>query len=201
MSNYHKSNPTILTIDDLAKLANYSLIETLNCDPDAKENGADHAPRQVFSGHYVPVKPTPIQSPEYVAHSKSLFHELGFADDIAQLADFVRMFSGDISHVPDPLRKVGWACGYALSIFGTEYDQQCPFQTGNGYGDGRAISSASVPMMTCRLFEPILTTPIAPIAFSVASSTRLMSSSVRRNRVMHESILVRLACPPSAFKY
>ena len=35
-------------------------------------------------------------------------------------------------------RKVGWACGYALSIFGTEYYQQCPFQSGNGYGDGRA---------------------------------------------------------------
>ena len=35
-------------------------------------------------------------------------------------------------------RKVGWACGYALSIFGTEYYQQCPFQSGNGSGDGRA---------------------------------------------------------------
>ncbi len=39
-----------------------------------------------------------------------------------------------------PLRKPGWACGYALSIYGTEYYQQCPFRTGNGYGDGRAIS-------------------------------------------------------------
>ena len=38
------------------------------------------------------------------------------------------------------LRKVGWACGYTLSIFGNEYYQQCPFQTGNGYGDGRAVS-------------------------------------------------------------
>ena len=38
------------------------------------------------------------------------------------------------------MRKVGWASGYALSIFGTEYTQQCPFQTGNGYGDGRAVS-------------------------------------------------------------
>ncbi|MGY8841460.1 MAG: protein adenylyltransferase SelO family protein, partial [Pseudomonadales bacterium] len=32
------------------------------------------------------------------------------------------------------------ACGYAVSIFGTEYYQQCPFKTGNGYGDGRAVS-------------------------------------------------------------
>ena len=103
--------PTVATLDDLAKLANYSLIDTLNCDTDAKENGADYEPRQVFTGHYVPVNPTPIKDPEYVAHSKNFFHELGFADDMAKLADFVRMFSGDISHVPEPMRKVGWACG------------------------------------------------------------------------------------------
>ena len=115
-------------------------MDTLNCDPDATANGADYAPRQVFSGHYVPVNPTPIKDAEYIAHSKSLFRELGFDDSMAQLDDFVRMFSGDLSHVPQPLRKVGWACGYALSIFGREYNQQCPFQTGNGYGDGRAIS-------------------------------------------------------------
>jgi uncharacterized protein YdiU (UPF0061 family) len=59
---------------------------------------------------------------------------------MAQTDNFVRLFSGDISTVPAPMRKVGWVCGYALSIFGTEYNQQCPFQTGNGYGDGRAMS-------------------------------------------------------------
>ena len=135
-----ETSPTVATLDDLAKLANYSLMDTLNCDPDAKENGVDHAPRQVFTGHYVPVNPTPIQAPEYVAHSKTFFRELGFADSMAQSPDFVRMFSGDLSHVPETMRKVGWATGYALSIFGTEYYQQCPFQTGNGYGDGRAVS-------------------------------------------------------------
>lgn len=128
------------TLDDLAKLANYSLMDTLNCDPDAKASGVDHEPRQVFTGHYVAVKPTPIDEPEYVAHSKNFFRELGFADSMAHSTDFVRMFSGDISNVPQPIRKVGWASGYALSIYGTEYVQQCPFQTGNGYGDGRAIS-------------------------------------------------------------
>lgn len=135
-----KTSSTISTLDDLAKLANYSLMDTLNCDPDATENGADHAPRQVFTGHYVPVNPTPIIDPEYVAHSKNFFSELGFADSMAESTDFVRMFSGDTSQVPAPMRKVGWASGYALSIYGTEYIQQCPFQTGNGYGDGRAVS-------------------------------------------------------------
>jgi uncharacterized protein YdiU (UPF0061 family) len=131
---------TVDTLDSLAKLANYSLMDTLNCDPDAKVNGVDHSPRQVFTGHYVPVNPTPIENPEYVAHSKHFFQELGFADSMAQSADFVRMFTGDISQLPKPMRQVGWASGYALSIFGTEYLQQCPFQTGNGYGDGRALS-------------------------------------------------------------
>ncbi|MBK1874499.1 YdiU family protein [Marinobacter sp. 1-3A] len=130
----------LTTLNDLAKLADYSLMDSLNCDPDATPDGHDHAPRQVFSGHYVPVAPTPIENPEYVAHSFSLFRELGFADDLAKSDDFVRMFSGDLSFVPAPMRKVGWACGYALSIYGTEYVQQCPFQTGNGYGDGRAVS-------------------------------------------------------------
>ena len=140
MQPAQENSPTVSSLDDLAKLANYSLMDSLNCDPDAKANGADHASRQVFTGHYVPVNPTPIKDPEYVAHSKNFFRELGFADSMAQSVDFVRMFSGDISQVPEPMRKLGWACGYALSIFGTEYYQQCPFQTGNGYGDGRAIS-------------------------------------------------------------
>ncbi|MDH5613281.1 MAG: protein adenylyltransferase SelO family protein [Gammaproteobacteria bacterium] len=144
LDNLQKTAPGVLTLDDLAKCADYSLMDTLKCDPEAKANGVDHAPRQVFTGHYVPVKPTPIKKPEYVAHSKNFFHELGFADSLAESADFVRLFSGDLSHVPAPMRKVGWATGYALSIFGTEYTQQCPFQTGNGYGDGRAVSVLEV---------------------------------------------------------
>lgn len=137
---FKKTTLAVETLDDLAKLADYSFVDTLNCDPEGSANGTDHAPRQVFTGHFVPVNPTPIKDPEYVTHSKALFRELGFADSMAQSDDFVRMFSGDISHVPEPMRKVGWACGYTISIFGTEYYQQCPFHTGNGYGDGRAIS-------------------------------------------------------------
>ncbi|GGQ06374.1 protein adenylyltransferase SelO [Shewanella litoralis] len=135
-----QKNATVETVKDLAKWANYSLMNTLKCDPDATSHGADHRPRQVFSGHYVPVNPTPIEAPEYVAHSSTFFDELGFADSMAQSADFMSLFSGDLSNVPEPMSKVGWACGYALSIYGTEYIQQCPFQTGNGYGDGRAVS-------------------------------------------------------------
>jgi len=140
MQKTEQNSVTVKTLNDLAKLVNYSLMDTLNCDPDAKKDGVDHAPRQVFSGHYVPVNPTPIKDPLYLAHSKIFFDELGFSDALAQSEDFIRMFSGDTSNVPKPIRPSGWATGYALSIYGTEYYQQCPFQTGNGYGDGRAVS-------------------------------------------------------------
>jgi uncharacterized protein YdiU (UPF0061 family) len=136
-----KDVPTsVYTLDDLAKLSDYSLLDNLNCDPDATETGDDYDPRQVFSGHYVPVKPTPIANPKYVAHSATFFAELGFDDNLVQTEAFAQLFAGDISAVPAPMRPVGWATGYALSIYGTEYNQQCPFRTGNGYGDGRAVS-------------------------------------------------------------
>ncbi|NRF62473.1 protein adenylyltransferase SelO [Vibrio coralliilyticus] len=127
-------------LDDFAQTSDYSLLDTLVADPDATDDGEDHFPRQVFSGHYVPVKPTPIADPVYVSHSQPFFKQLGLADSLALTEDFKRLFSGDVSVVPAPMRNIGWATGYALSIFGNEYTEQCPFRTGNGYGDGRAIS-------------------------------------------------------------
>ena len=127
-------------LDDLAPLADYSLTDTLRADPDATADGVDHDPRQVFRGHYVPVNPTPIENPVYIAHSERFFDELGFCHSLATSEAFMKMFSGDTSQLPGKLRKQGWATGYALSIYGTEYYEQCPFRTGNGYGDGRAIS-------------------------------------------------------------
>lgn len=131
---------SVETFDDFAGLADYSLLDTLNVDPDATRDGEDHHARQVISGHFVPVTPTPLAEPEYITHSRTFFNELGLSDELALDDKFCRLFSGDISAVHGPMRQIGWATGYALSIYGTEYTQQCPFGTGNGYGDGRAIS-------------------------------------------------------------
>ena len=128
------------TFAEFAQQADYSLLEALQPDPQATLDGDDHQPRQVFSGHYVPVTPSPLPEPHYVAHSSSLFAELGLSDELAHDATFRRLFSGDSTAATGPMRPYGWATGYALSIYGTEYIQQCPFRTGNGYGDGRAIS-------------------------------------------------------------
>jgi uncharacterized protein YdiU (UPF0061 family) len=131
---------TTTTFAEFAQRADYSLLEALHPDPEARGDGRDHRPRQVRSGHYVPVTPTPLPEPHYVAHSSGLFDELGLSQELAHNEHFRRLFSGDISVAQGPMRAVGWATGYALSIYGTEYIQQCPFGTGNGYGDGRAIS-------------------------------------------------------------
>jgi len=134
------AKPDITNFETFVKLADYSLMDNLRADTDSTRDGNDHHPRQVFSGHFVPVTPTPLEAPEYVSHSSSFFAELGFSDELALDESFQQVFSGDLSAVLDPMRSFGWATGYALSIYGTEYTHQCPFRTGNGYGDGRAIS-------------------------------------------------------------
>ena len=139
--NENKQNTTLIkTFQEFAQTTDYSLLNTLNCNPQATKDGIDYLPRQVFSGHYVPVASTPINEPIYITHSKTFFKELGLDDNLAQSSDFMSMFSGDMSSVPEPMNKLGWATGYALSIYGREYYDQCPFKTGNGYGDGRAVS-------------------------------------------------------------
>ncbi len=130
----------IKTFAEFSQRADYSFMDSLQADPESTIDGHDHNSRQVFSGHYVPVTPTAIPAPKYIAHSKTLFNELGLSHELALDEKFLGLFSGDITVACKPMRQFGWATGYALSIYGTEYIQQCPFGTGNGYGDGRAIS-------------------------------------------------------------
>ena len=49
--------PSITNFAELAQRADYSLIDSLRADPQATVDGQDHRPRQVMSGHYVPVTP------------------------------------------------------------------------------------------------------------------------------------------------
>ena len=141
MSSHEKqlSSTGIKSFQEFIQHADYSFTTCLKADPASSQDGEDHRAREVCSGHFVPVTPTPLLKPSIIIHSPSLFKELGLQDELSKDRDFIKMFSGDLASIPQP-RGFGWATGYALSIYGTEYNQQCPFGTGNGYGDGRAIS-------------------------------------------------------------
>ena len=81
-------SPTATSFAAFAQRADYPLMDSRLADPQASGDDQDHQPRQVFSGHYVPVTPTPLPVPEYVAHSTTLIHELGLSDALAHAAQF-----------------------------------------------------------------------------------------------------------------
>ena len=99
--------PTTTNFDAFAQRADYSLLESLRPDPQARADGRDHQPHQVFSGQYVPVTPTPLPQPRYVASSASLFQDLGLGEALARDERFQRLFSGDISAACAPMRRLG----------------------------------------------------------------------------------------------
>mmetsp|Transcript_4910 Transcript_4910/g.13702 ORF Transcript_4910/g.13702 Transcript_4910/m.13702 type:complete len:562 (-) Transcript_4910:493-2178(-) len=96
---------------------------------------------QVKSGHFVPVKPTPLGDPRLVIHSPAMAAELGISEEEIATPRFAAFFSGDMDQV-EGLQS--WATPYALSIMGERHYSNCPFGNGNGYGDGRAVSVGEV---------------------------------------------------------
>lgn len=102
--------------------------------PDSDDN---RKKRQVFNGHYVLVKPAGLREPRLVLFSTDVAENLlHLPPDILQTTEFVNFVAGNT--------VVGetWATPYALSIMGNRRQDNCIFGTGNGYGDGRAISIA-----------------------------------------------------------
>jgi len=124
----------------LAHAANHSWLEQLAPDPDTDANAPNKRSRQVKSGHYVLVQPTPLADPFLVIFSPPMADDLGLSRDAFNKPEVVRFFAG---HGGVPELK-SWATPYALSIYGQEMYDNCPFKNGNGYGDGRAISVAEV---------------------------------------------------------
>lgn len=99
------------------------------------ENDTNQTKRPVFNGHYVPVRPTGLSNPRLVLWSKDVaINVLGLDNDHVESGDFLNYVSGN--------EAIGesWATPYALSIMGTRYTNNCPYGTGDGYGDGRAVS-------------------------------------------------------------
>lgn len=142
-----------LSFTALMERAHPALLMNLTPDPEQARHAPNKTARQVKSGHYVEVCPTSLPAPRYVIHSHAFFQALGLADEVASDPAFMQFFTGDLDagveaanadSLSATLRPKGWATGYALSIYGQEMVNNCPFRTGNGYGDGRAISVLEV---------------------------------------------------------
>ena len=103
------------------------------------ENDDNRKKRPVFNGHYVLVEPTGIKDPELLVVSNDVAKNmLQLTEEQISSPDFVSWVSGNL------VLEETWATPYALSIMGTRYTNNCPYGTGNGYGDGRAISIAEL---------------------------------------------------------
>lgn len=81
--------------------------------------------RPVFNGHYVPVRPKPLQNPMMVITSDELMEELGFHPDEGKSEAFLKYFSGDVDGAFEGMEEAGekgaqakeietWATPYAL---------------------------------------------------------------------------------------
>jgi uncharacterized protein YdiU (UPF0061 family) len=136
--------PPAGSLEELSSRASHSWLEDLKEDPEAPAHAPNKMSRQVRSGHYVSVRPTPLPDPALVAFSPAMAQELGLSVEECRSMRFARFFSGDCARALPGSAFRSWCTPYALSIYGTEYTQQCPFRNGNGYGDGRAVSVAEV---------------------------------------------------------
>lgn len=103
-------------------------------DPETDKYKPNKKSREVLSGHYILVKTTPMANPFLISYSTILMKELGLSNSIMQSDEMIKFLSGY------SINKPTWSTPYALSIYGQEMYSNCPFNTGNGYGDGRLHS-------------------------------------------------------------
>ena len=77
------------------RYADYSLLRCLSADPEQARHAPNKTVRQVKSGHYVEVLPTPLPNPHYVIHSQLFFRELNLSERAAREGSFMQFFTGD----------------------------------------------------------------------------------------------------------
>lgn len=135
------SGDKAVRLESFRKHWNFSWIDQLTEERGAKSPDKNQVSRPVKNGHYVFVDPTPLRKPRLVLHSRDMASTLKLTEEDVASEEFLSYFSGNVSWIED---SKTWATPYALSIMGTRYVSNCPFGTGDGYGDGRAISIGEV---------------------------------------------------------
>uniref|UniRef100_A0A7S3URY2 Selenoprotein O n=1 Tax=Heterosigma akashiwo TaxID=2829 RepID=A0A7S3URY2_HETAK len=142
MAEVKMSAEKLATLQPLTKNWDHSWVRQLSPESNPPK-GDNRRSRPVRDGHYVEVEPSPLKNPRLVAHSPEMARSLGLDETVVQSEDFARFFSGDMAVAGDAAPKT-WATPYALAIMGNRMTSNCPFGTGDGYGDGRAISVGEV---------------------------------------------------------
>jgi len=135
------STAGLASLEKLGAQSEQSWVQQLVEDPETSASAPNRQPREVRSGHYVRVSPTPLPGPELIIHSIAVAKLLGIPEEEVRTDAFTAFFSGDSSRVE---ALPSWCTPYALAIMGRRMVSNCPFGNGNGYGDGRAISVGEV---------------------------------------------------------
>jgi uncharacterized protein YdiU (UPF0061 family) len=135
-----------------------------------------------------------LPNPKLLTASPEVAQLAGWDEGFLSSDAFLRFFSGDMSAMRtvtsttsddghqnlDFEQFQSWATPYALSIYGEEMYGNCPYQNGNGYGDGRAISIAEIynPRTCTRLEFQLKGSGTTPFSRS-ADGRAVLRSSVR----------------------
>ena len=175
----------------------------LRPDPDTDRHRPNKRAREVHSGHYVLVKPTPLRTPYLIAYSRDVLELLELSEAEVETRPFVSVFSGATDAVEG--LEATWATPYALSIYGDEVQPNGAGPRGNGYGDGRAISLGEFLTAAGRRWELQLkgagTTPFC----RNADGRAVLRSSVREflaSEAMHHLGVPTTRCAaPAARSY
>ena len=106
------------SLDRLGKSVDNSWVQQLDPDPEQERHIPNQMRREVFSGHYVFVRPKALPEPYLVACSQEMAALLRLNASECTTDRFVHVFSGDVEQLA-PFGS-SWATPYALSIYGQE---------------------------------------------------------------------------------
>lgn len=119
-----------------------SLVRQLLSDPQAAQHKPNNYARQVSNGHYVPVRPKPLPSPEMALCSPHVARLLGL--DPKAVCNSNQLLTAMSGGREKTFSNDSWATPYALSIYGDVHYPGGAGPQSDGYGDGRAISIAEI---------------------------------------------------------
>lgn len=134
-------------VEYLGALVDNEFLRSLEIDPLSEVNAPNRAAREVQSGHFVLVEPTPLPDPVLVVTSEDVCSLLRLnATSGCGSPSFLKLFSGGSIAHEVPGFSTSWATPYALSIYGQEVMPNGAGAHSDGYGDGRAISIGEVAL-------------------------------------------------------